>query len=309
MELNRDFDCTILVNSCDKYEDLWYPFFELLRVNWPDCPYDIVLNTESKTYTHPKKIENDSNDEIGVKEIRSFSLYKEGENVPWSKRLLDILSRINSEYILFMLDDFFIHSTVDQKRVEECLFWMEENKNICNFCLYPTAGPNIHSVKYAGFERRTKEAPFLVSCQVAIWRKSMLIELLRKYESPWQFEENGSQRARRKNWEFYSYQAIENTDIVNKLIIPYILSITLGYGVSGGKWLFKNKELFDKFNIAVDFSKRGMWSSREEILEFINTNKKVNEQIKQTIIDRIFRTYIHGLLPPQLISIVKNIIK
>lgn len=27
-------DLTFVVNSCDKNSDLWYPFFELLKINW-----------------------------------------------------------------------------------------------------------------------------------------------------------------------------------------------------------------------------------------------------------------------------------
>lgn len=45
-------DLTIVVCSCDKYEDLWYPYFEIFKKNWSDCKYPIVLNTESKNYYH-----------------------------------------------------------------------------------------------------------------------------------------------------------------------------------------------------------------------------------------------------------------
>ena len=43
-------ELAILVNSCDKYEDAWDPFFKLLKIQWPDCPYRIYLNTEFKNY-------------------------------------------------------------------------------------------------------------------------------------------------------------------------------------------------------------------------------------------------------------------
>ena len=36
-------EVTILVNSCDLYEDTWYPFFKLLQLQWPECPYKVVL--------------------------------------------------------------------------------------------------------------------------------------------------------------------------------------------------------------------------------------------------------------------------
>ena len=59
-------DCTLLVNSCDAYSDLWEPFFKMLGVHWPDCPYPIVLNTESKAFKHV------------AFDVKTFSLYPAG---------------------------------------------------------------------------------------------------------------------------------------------------------------------------------------------------------------------------------------
>jgi len=44
--------CTILVNSCDKYEDAWYPLFKIMKAEWKDRKWPIVLNTESKTFDY-----------------------------------------------------------------------------------------------------------------------------------------------------------------------------------------------------------------------------------------------------------------
>ena len=44
-------DVTIIVNSCDKYECAWEPFFKLFKINWPECEsFNIILNTEEKKY-------------------------------------------------------------------------------------------------------------------------------------------------------------------------------------------------------------------------------------------------------------------
>jgi hypothetical protein len=43
-------DLSILVNSCDSYDDLWEPYFSLFHVQWADCPYPVYLNTETKRY-------------------------------------------------------------------------------------------------------------------------------------------------------------------------------------------------------------------------------------------------------------------
>ncbi len=36
-------ELAILVCSCDKYADVWEPFFKLFFKFWPDCPYPIYL--------------------------------------------------------------------------------------------------------------------------------------------------------------------------------------------------------------------------------------------------------------------------
>ena len=42
--------CSVLVNSCDKYEDAWMPFFKLAVKYWPNCQYRYYLNTERKAF-------------------------------------------------------------------------------------------------------------------------------------------------------------------------------------------------------------------------------------------------------------------
>ena len=41
---------TMLVNSCDAYEDLWQPFFTLLKRYFAPLDMRILLNTESKDF-------------------------------------------------------------------------------------------------------------------------------------------------------------------------------------------------------------------------------------------------------------------
>ena len=41
-------EVTIIVNTCDDYEDVWELFFCAFQEYWPGCKYQIVLNTESK---------------------------------------------------------------------------------------------------------------------------------------------------------------------------------------------------------------------------------------------------------------------
>lgn len=88
-------NCTILVCSCDAYSDCWEPFFYLLKKYWPDCPYEIVLNTESEAFT------------IDGLDIVCYQFYNKGERVPYGDRLLRHLNAIRTPYILILMDDFF----------------------------------------------------------------------------------------------------------------------------------------------------------------------------------------------------------
>ena len=42
---------TILVNSCDNYDDLWLPFFTLLKKYWVPLNVRVILNTETKKFS------------------------------------------------------------------------------------------------------------------------------------------------------------------------------------------------------------------------------------------------------------------
>ena len=84
---------TILINSCDKYEDAWDPFFKILKTQWPECEnYSIVLNTETKIYNC---------NYLNVKNICG------GKEKTWSQRLKYTLNQIDSDYILYFFRRFF----------------------------------------------------------------------------------------------------------------------------------------------------------------------------------------------------------
>ena len=93
-------DVTILVNSCDLYEDTWYPFFKLLQMQWPDCPYKVMLNTETKEYNCP---------------FMNVETIKSGNEKSWTARLKYALNKIDSEFVLFFLEDFFFLNPLEPK--------------------------------------------------------------------------------------------------------------------------------------------------------------------------------------------------
>ena len=53
-KINNKNDVTILVVSCDKYKDLWIPFFHCFFKYWSDCPYPVFLASNDLEYSDPR---------------------------------------------------------------------------------------------------------------------------------------------------------------------------------------------------------------------------------------------------------------
>lgn len=102
--------CAILVNSCDAYEDVWEPFFTLFQIMWKDCEYPIYLNTESKSY---------KSEQLKIQPVNLPSKY--AKKISWSKRLRLAIEQIDAEYILMLLEDFFLMSPVRGDVIKTCI--------------------------------------------------------------------------------------------------------------------------------------------------------------------------------------------
>lgn len=252
-EIRQDYNllCTIVVSSCDAYEELWPPFFKLLKIQWPSLPFQIVLNTETKVY------QTDGLD------IRCMRLYQPGENVPWSRRLKETLQRISSKYVLFLLDDFFIDGKVDENKIMECISWMENDRGISVFSFMETFSGSYDDNRYPGFERRRLVSEYKFNCQAALWRRKHLIQYLRNGESPWEWEVYGNWRSYRYfNRKFYSRKAGAGQ------IIPYLFEAG-GRSFGGlvlfrGRWYAPLAEYFnEKYALDIDLGGRGIMEERE----------------------------------------------
>lgn len=253
-------DCTMLLSSYDGGEDLWDGFFTCFFAEWQDFNMPIVLNTESKNYSFQGK------------EIKTFNLYKPGEKVPWSKRLIEHLKRIDTEFIFFILDDFWLDAPVDVEHFEKCLSWMRENDDVANISFQRTHGPNIRDERFERFEKRPKKAEYKLNCQVALWRRERLIKFLRPHENPWEFEKYGSMRAARYNDSFYTL-----IDGAKK-----VFSYDLGGVIYKGRWCKRVcLPLFEKHGIVIDDEKRGCHE------DWINKNEPRKRNLWRGIKNRI----------------------
>lgn len=247
---------TIVVCTCDVYEDAWDPLFTLFRKYWPGLDAPIVLNTETKTYEFPSYT------------IVCPQLYKNYPNptkVPWSQRLRETLSHaVSTDLVMIFLDDFYLRSPVNEVRLDICLRLIEEDPKIANVGLFPCPSPFTVLPEYPWLAKRDKSAPYLFSLQVGLWRKNRLLHFLRDHESPWYFERWGSVRGRRYPDNFYA-MVLDDT---HELIFDYDPT---KHGLTGGKWRPDTGELFAKERIDIDLTIRGMMPITE-----IHSHKRRN---------------------------------
>jgi len=247
---------SILVNTCDKFEDCWYPFFKLFAFYWPNYTGKIYLNTEYKTYKHGN---------LEIISIKGCEIKQDARKVTWSECLKRSLTVIDNDIILYMQDDYFLKDTVKSDIVEMYSGLMCENKEIdCIHLTDQAVIPAEKSKEYKGLYTLAANQDYLLSCQAALWRKKTLLSYIRDYENAWQFEEFGSQRAAKQKHNFYVVD--RNWVKLNHFeIIPYIFT-----GIIQGKWYEEVVPLFKKHDIYIDYSKRG----------FINEASKTKLTIK-----------------------------
>lgn len=230
--------CTILVNSCDAYEVLWKPFFLVLRDKWKDLNYNIVLNTETKEFS------------LDGLEITTLSLGPETSERQWGKRLLETLEHIDTEYVINLFDDFILESPVDQNRIEQCLDWMEEHREIAVFYLMNIPQPNQEDSRFPGFDIVPQGQNYRLNSAPAIWCKEKLMEFTGEHDTPWAWEFFGSTRTYHTEDLFYC---------INKETQPvYEYAHKLGGAIHRGKWVRSVIEpVVEKYHLDIDLEERG----------------------------------------------------
>lgn len=209
---------SILVLSCDKYEACWKPFIKLLNKYYPNHP-EVYLSTETKDFKDMKVI--NTNSDI------------------WSVRFKEALKKIPTDYVLILLDDFFIRKPVDEDRIKYCLIQMNDDIAVFNF---EKKYRLCFKSNIKGFERQLNNQVYLCSCQPSLWNKRALIELLEKEKNAWEWETT-------KIDSKYLFYINNSEDIID---IGY--NHTLNWGISRGELTEECKEFLKKEGLELEWN-------------------------------------------------------
>ncbi|HZC58207.1 MAG TPA: hypothetical protein VE396_19490 [Xanthobacteraceae bacterium] len=170
-------DVSAVVASYDGSADIWPGFFGLLSRFWPDLPYPLYLVSNHLTFPDQR-----------------VTALRVGDDLSWSETLARGLERVASRYVLLILDDFFLTASVDTALVSRMHAAMGA-KGAAYLRLVPNPAADTPCVDMPGIGTIDKGAPNRTSLQMAFWDRRVLLDLLRREESAWDFEIKGSRRS------------------------------------------------------------------------------------------------------------------
>jgi len=169
---------TTVVGTCDSYLDL-IPGFSILYERYFQPNVETLIVSETETL-----------------DIPNYKFITPGKK-QWGERIINALSETKTEYVFFVLDDYYLSQLLTNEYIEYLLKFMDNHK-VNKITLTPV--PDFAKYEYLEsvntMHKMSPNSPWLTSVQPAIWRKSELLKFLKPEYSPWNFEVKGSKEAK-----------------------------------------------------------------------------------------------------------------
>lgn len=188
-------DLSIVVGSCDKYSFLWDKFTKRFNDYWN-------LDVELKKYLISETVEFSGD---------TFETLK-CEKVSYTECLKKSLENINTKYILWLQDDYFMVRTLHEQIILNCYELISNNENIIRVGIQPNSKYYTTKNHSNNFLKLSKNSQYTISMQSSIWDREKMLLFLNDSpnESPWQFEINGSQRLNKTKYDVFFYELKED---------------------------------------------------------------------------------------------------
>lgn len=232
-----DPTCSVLAASCDRYGDLWQPFFSQFWRYWPDCPFPVYLGVNQKAYRSAQ-----------VRVLQS------GEDRSWSGNLRFFLNQLDSHYVLLLLEDFFLSKPVPTSKILRHVGALDALQGTM-LRLVPNPPPNNRISGYSSFGSIHPLAPYRVSAQAAIWNRTGLLDLLDDRDNPWEFELNATVRSRLHTDGFFC---------------TYRPLLAYRHVVERGAWFWSAARFYKKQDIGCDFQTRPVMIPGAALRKYLN---------------------------------------
>ncbi len=229
---------TIIVNTCDSYNDVLRLFFKAFEEYWHDNYFPIVVNTES-------------NPNLG---------YNKQEMIAktWGERLLDTLNSIDSDYVLLLFDDFILEQKVDIEKIKLALNVLENDIKSSVFYLNVACLKDHVDDASCDYRKLHDNADYRLNSVPGLWKRKDLIRFTKPIDNPWSWETFGSYRTFNVDKNFYSASSRSNN------IFNY--NAAKGGAIYRGKWVREVVETkIRKYQLNIDLNERGVIGNEVKI--------------------------------------------
>lgn len=208
---------TVLVGTCDAYSSLWDNFTKCYKKYWP---YDTNIIFAGETKTHSE-----------------YNTCTPGANLPWGQRIKKALEHVETDYVFFLLEDYFLSYQYPEDQIKTWLLDMDRmgmfKLQISRSCCQLYEGTNDRYLKFH------PQSDYLFSMQPSIWHKAWISKNMPDHFSPHEFEVSNSQKYKNKQTEVYIDASIN--------FPVYFNAVRKGFVKSEGWEDFKNKENLENF--------------------------------------------------------------
>ncbi len=187
-----DTDISVIIQSCDNYERFWNGWYLSFsrywnwELNWP-----VYFCTEEKDLPF---------NDFRINNIKSP---KSIDSTQFSNRLLDILNKVQTKYVLYMQEDMWLMLHADYETFKKALYKLRVNDWNCL---------RIHEKLWGTYEflktnqfikgnrilKAKNNSEWLLTHNACIWNREFLISCIEENENPWQNEIQGTVRIANK---------------------------------------------------------------------------------------------------------------
>ena len=165
---------TTLVIGCKKHEEIANRFFSLMKKYWPEAMENVFFCTDSSTSL--------SKDFPTIKPIVE-------DSGNYCERIKKALDAITSDYVLLLLDDYFLTKRINNESFNEFVNSVQSNSTVyCKLIGLPKSFKKNKNIKGTFYIK--EKTHYGISLQPSLWKKESLIEALNMCEgtTAWEVE-------------------------------------------------------------------------------------------------------------------------
>ena len=229
----------IVVMSCDRYADLWAPFFEMFFRHWRDCPCPVYLVANEAASPDPR-----------------VTVLRAGPDEGWSATLKRCLAQLPADNVFTMIDDAFLVEPIHTAEFMRWYAWFIA-RDAHYLRLRAAPPPDVRVDGEVG--EIVPGSMYRTSAVFAFWRRKTLFGLLDERENAWQFELDGVARADRIRGFYGVYRSR----------ISYV------HGVDRGRWFPWAVARLRAAGVKVDTTARPMMTAGQALRFVTNLPKAV----------------------------------